>query len=349
MVRAQAAAIADAPRPPRRISVPPGTKLRPSPRRRSHTRPKPQPAPRIRSRTSRRLIAVVVLLAQVTLLVLALTLPAFKVRSVAVTGTRLVSADAVVQAAAVPAQSIFTLDVSAVRARVTALPWVQDASVTTELPNRVRVSVQERVPAVRLRRLGTDTFVADNGATLAADANQTALWAHTPALLDDRAGSALPLDPTLLRVLEVAAQRFPAAYGCGVAAFQWGVDDIFSVWTSCGWRLVLGHLDTADALASVPAQMAALGALKGQLDLTHPSFGYIDVENANGPAAAGTPGLPAEVLAANTPLPSGSDSVAGEGNAAANQLPHHAHAPVAAATPAQVAGPAPVIITGSGT
>ncbi|HYL70249.1 MAG TPA: FtsQ-type POTRA domain-containing protein, partial [Candidatus Dormibacteraeota bacterium] len=315
-VRAQAAAIADSPRAPRRFSVPPGTRLRPSPRRRSHTRPKPQPAPKIRSRTSRRLLALAVLLVQIALLVLALTLPAFRVRSVTVAGTRLVSADAVLQAAAVPQQSIFTLDASTIRARVLALPWVQDASVTTELPNRVHLTVRERVPAVRLRRLGADTFVADNGASLPADANQTLLWGRTPALLDDRAGSTLPLDPTLLRVLEITAQRFPAVFGCGVAAFQWGVDDVFSVWTTTGWRVVLGHLDTADALAQVPAQLAALGALKGQLDFTHPSFGYIDVENPAGPAAAGSPGLPAEVLAANTPLPPPTSGGAGTGGAA---------------------------------
>ena len=109
---------------------------------------------------------------------------------------------------------------------------------------------------------------------------------------------------------------------------------------------MLGHLDTADALAQVPAQLAALGALKGQLDFVHPKFGYIDVENAAGPAAAGTPGLPAEVLAANTPLP---PPTSGAGGVAVNQLPHRQHAPVAAAPPVSTAGPAPVIVTPAAT
>ena len=283
--------------------MPPGTRLRSSPRLRSRTRARPKAAPRPRAASPRRVIAAAVLLVQLGLLVMALTLPAFKVHAVAISGTRLVSQGAVQDTAAVPPQSIFTIDADAIRARVRALPWVQEATVATELPGTVRIAVTERTPAVRVRRASSDTFVADNGATMNATSDSQALWLKTPVLLDDRAGSALPLDPGLLRILAITAQRFPAVFGCSVAAYQWGVDDVFSIWTNTGWKLVLGHLDTADAVAQVPAQLAALGALRGQLDLAHPTFGYIDVENPAAPAASGTPGLPAEVTAAKDPLP----------------------------------------------
>lgn len=302
-VRAQAAAIADAPRPARRFSVPAGTQLRPAQRRRSHPAARAPSLPRVRWRAPRRLIAVAVLAVQVTLLVLALTLPVFKVKTVAITGTRLVTQASVLAAAAVPHQSIFTLDADSIRARVAALPWVESATVVTDLPATVRIDVTERTPAVRLRRDGEDLYVADDGATMPADSGISSLWTSTPPLLDERAGSPQPIDPALLRILEVTAQRFPSVFGCSVAAFRWDVDGEFSIWTSTGWRAVLGHVDTADALAGVPAQLSALAALRGQLDFQHPKFEYINVENPNSPTIAGKPGLPADVIAASTPLP----------------------------------------------
>lgn len=259
--------------------------------------------PRVRLRAPRRLIAVAILALQVTLLVLALTLPMFKVKTVAISGERLVTHQAVLAAASVPHQSIFTLDADSIRARVAALPWVQDVTVVTDLPATVRIDVTERTPAVRLRRDGVDLYVADNGATMAADPRILSLWSSTPPLLDERAGSPQSIDPALLRVLEITAQRFPSVFGCSVAAFRWDVDGEFSIWTSTGWRAVLGHVDTADGLAGIPAQLSALAALRAQLDFQHPKFEYINVENPNSPTIAGKPGLPPDVLAARTPLP----------------------------------------------
>ena len=270
---------------------------------------------------------------QLALLVLALMLPAFKVHAVSISGTRLVSQGSVRDTAAIPQQSIFTIDADAIRARVRALPWVQDVTVSTELPDTVRIAVTERTPAVRVRRASSDVFVADNGAMMTATQDSPAVWTKTPVLLDDRAGSTQPVDPALLRILAITAQRFPVVFGCSVAAYQWGADDVFSIWTSTGWKLVLGHLDTADALNQVPAQLAALGAVRGQLDFAHPTFGYIDVENPAAPAAAGKPGLPAEVTAAKDPLPAPSDS-ATIASTSSNALPHR---PRAAVTPAPVA------------
>jgi len=280
-----------------------------------------------------------VLLVQLALLVLALTLPAFKVHIVAVSGTRLVSQGIVMDTAAIPHQSIFTVDADAIRARVRALPWVQDVTVATELPGTVRIAVTERAPAVRVRRASTDIFIADNGATMTATQDSPAVWNTTPVLLDDRAGSAQPIDPGLLSILAITAQRFPAVFGCSVAAYQWGIDDVFNIWTTTGWKLVLGHLDTADALAQVPGQLAALGALRGQLDFTHPTFGYIDVENPAAPAAGGSPGLPAEVTAAKDPLPAASVGATAS-TSSPQALPHR---------PRAVPTLAPITVTGTGT
>ena len=43
-------------------------------------------------------------------------------------------------------ESILTLDIEALKARLRASPWVADATVTRALPDTVRVEIHERVP-----------------------------------------------------------------------------------------------------------------------------------------------------------------------------------------------------------
>ena len=296
--RAQAAAIADAPRPARRFAVTAGTRLRASPRPRRHN-PKRPPAIVVKRRASskRRLLTVAALFAQVVLLLLALNLPVFQVRQVTVGGTRLLGRDSVLMAAAVPNHSIFIVDTQAVSARIEALPWVQSATVSAELPASVRISVVERSPALRVRRGGAEWLVAGNGATLAEPRPPEAAWSSLPVLFDNRVGSPQPVPAALVRMLSEAAQRYPAVLGCTVAAFEWDVDGVLAIWASSGWRAVLGHADTVDAVARVPSQLAMLGALRGSLNFSRPSFGYVDLENAAAPAVGGKPGLPPELAA----------------------------------------------------
>ena len=248
------------------------------------------------------------LLLEVTALILALTLPVLRVRTITVRGNRLMSSATLLRAADVPATSIFTVDGSALRLRLLTLPWVEDATVTTDLPGTVHLDVVERPPVLRVRRGDVDSLVAANGATLSARSAGAAELHSMPVLLDDRVGSPAPLDTSLVQTLSLAAARFPAVFGCGVAAFQWGSDDMFAVWTSCGWRAILGHVDTDAEIAGIPAQLSALASLKAQLSFTHPAFGYVDLDNAGAPAVGGAPGLPAEILSATqSSLSAGAD------------------------------------------
>ncbi len=247
LVRAQASLIVDSSRPVRRLTVSPGTRLSASPRKRRHSHRGKAPAPPVaRRHTSwrRRIIAIGALTVQVALLVLVLTLPAFQVRKVMVLGARLVTTSAVVAAAEVPEESIFTINGAAIQSRVLALPWVESAVVTTQLPATVSIDIVERTPALRIRRDGADTLVAANGATLPGIDATPAASRGIPVLIDDRAGSPQPLNPQLVQMLSTIAQRFPAVFGCSVDAYLWGADDVVSIWTSTGWRAVLGPLDT---------------------------------------------------------------------------------------------------------
>jgi cell division septal protein FtsQ len=284
----------------------------------------------VRVRHTRHWVAAAVLLVEVAALVLALTLPAFRVQTVTVSGNRLVSTATLLRTADVPSTSIFTVDGDSVRSRLMGLPWVQDVTVTTDLPSTVHIAVVERASVLRVRRGGSETLVAGNGAALPATSASAQALVSIPVLVDDRIGSATPIDPSLLQMLSATAQRFQSVFGCTVAAFQWGADDVFAVWASTGWRAILGHLNTDAAIARIPAQLAALAALKTHLDFAHPGFGYVDLDNIQGPAAGGAPGLPQEILKASLPL-SGS----------AQSSPSSVAPPVSTPTPTPAPSPSP--------
>jgi cell division septal protein FtsQ len=345
-VRAIAASLVDGPHMGRRFHVPDGVALEPSIRRRHH-------GPRTRSPTAhaprgplvRRLVAAAFLLAQGGLLAALLTAPAFRVHTIEVTGDHLLSRNAVLQAAHVPQSSLFTVDGDAIRARVTELPWVRAATVTTQLPSTVQITVTEWQPDLLLRHGAQGAFVAANGATLPFTQSTAAARRGVPLLLDYRPGAQQPLMTGLADLLASAAQRWPSVYGCTVAAFVISNSNILSAWSSTGWQAIFGALDSSDALAAIPGQLAVLAALKGRLDLAHPAFGYVDLENPATPAIGGHPGEPASLRSdiAGSALPTSAPavSVAPTTASPAATRPSPTSTPQATATPAPTPRPTP--------
>lgn len=299
-IRAVAAGLVDGPRMGRRFHVPEGVPLQPSPRRRRHGARRAAAATvmeRGRPRVARRLVAAAVLLVQVAVLVVLMVSPAFAVRTVDVAGDRLLSPGAVLAAARVPRSSLFTVDGDAIRARLASLPWVRSATVTTELPSTVRITVTEWQPDL-LRRDGAESvFVAGNGATLPFTQSTAAARAGVPLLLDYRAGTPQPLLPGFADLLASAAQRWQATYGCGLDAFVISGSGVLSAWCSSGWQAVFGAVDGSDAVAAIPGQLEVLAALRGRVDFAQPTFGYVDLEDPGSPAIGGTPGEPAAIRA----------------------------------------------------
>jgi cell division septal protein FtsQ len=240
----------------------------------------------------RRVAAAAFLIAQVGLLAALLTAPTFRVHSIVVTGDRLLSREAVLAAARVPHSSLFTVDGEAIRARLAGLPWVRTATVTTQLPSTVDIAVTEWQPDLLLRHGAASSFVAANGATLLLTGSTAAATAGIPVLLDYRATALQPLPNGFADLLASAAQRWPAVYGCSLEAFVLSSSNLLSAWCSSGWEAVFGALDSGDALTAIPGQLAVLAALRGRLDLAHPTFGYVDLENPAAPAVGGHPGEP---------------------------------------------------------
>jgi hypothetical protein len=122
---------------------------------------------------------------------------------------------------------------------------------------------------------------------------------------------------------------------------------VLSAWSSTGWEAVFGALDSGDALAALPEQLAVLAALKGRLDFMHPSFGYVDLENPAAPAIGGKPGEPATVKSAlaGSMLPSTPPAAIGTPAAAASPTPATVATPTAgpSGSPTAAATPTPVV------
>jgi cell division septal protein FtsQ len=296
--RAAAASIVDTPRIARRFAVPDDEPLRPTGRRRVH-RTSARRVPASVSLISRRRVALAVLVIQVVALLAVLVLPVFRARNVSISGNHLVDHGAIMRASQISSsQSLFTIDGEQVRQRIEKLPWVRTASVETELPSTVRISVREWTPVLMLHRGSQQLAIADSGDILDLGQADVPVPPGVAMLVDNRPtptavhsrASLGTIEPVLVRTLVVTGQRFPQAFGVGVNHFEWQSDGLFAIVTTAGWRAILGHMLTDQDIAIVPDQLAALLSLKGKLTFAKPSFGYVDLENPAAPAVGGKPG-----------------------------------------------------------
>lgn len=297
--RAAAASIIDQPRVARRYALTGDAPLRTTDRRRLHRHAMPRVAFPGAS-ISRRRLALGVLAVQVVALLAILVLPVFRASSVLISGNRLLDRATILAAAHIsPSQSLFTIDGEQVRQRLERLPWVRSASVETELPHTVRISIREWTPVLVLHRGTHELAIADDGSLL--DLGRVAVPAPpgVPLLVDSRpqlaaarigGGSDASIDSLLVRTLVITSQRFPAVFGIAVDHFEWQPDGLFAIVTTSGWRAILGHMLTDDDIAAVPDQLAALVSLKGKIDFVHPTYGYVDLEDPGQPAVGGKPG-----------------------------------------------------------
>ena len=133
----------------------------------------------------------------------------FVVRSVTVSGTRLVSTAQVIAAADVPLGTpLSRVNAGAVTQRVEAIRQVASATVTLDWPDHVAIAVTERVPvmAVRMAAGGYDLVDPSGVIVRLATAKPTGLPLFTTSLT----GSALRADPGVEAVSAVLAELAPS-------------------------------------------------------------------------------------------------------------------------------------------
>jgi cell division protein FtsQ len=127
------------------------------------------------------------------------------VRSVAVTGARLVPASEVVAAANVPPGTpLARVNVAQVTQRVDAIRQVSSATVTKDWPDALTITIRERTPAVAVRMTGGGYDLVDPAGVIVRWAADKP--AALPLYLTSVSGSALRGDPGVATAAAVLAE-----------------------------------------------------------------------------------------------------------------------------------------------
>lgn len=140
----------------------------------------------------------------------------FFVQTASMRGLRYTTAEQVYRQADIDRYNIFWVDERAVAQRIEALPYVRQATVTTALPNQVRIEIEEREPLAVWKVNGQEFWVDSEGYTMPALTAETpaaaGLAAALPVLWDLDGSTALAdnrLDPQLIASLRQVHQQAP--------------------------------------------------------------------------------------------------------------------------------------------
>jgi cell division protein FtsQ len=133
----------------------------------------------------------------------------FVVRSVTVTGTRLVSTEQVIAAADVPLGTpLSRVDAGAVTRRVETIRQVSSATVTLDWPDHVAIAVTERVPVMAVRMANGSYDLVDPSGVIVL--SKMAKPAGLPLFTTPLSGAALRADPGVAAASAVLAELAPA-------------------------------------------------------------------------------------------------------------------------------------------
>lgn len=214
----------------------------------------------------------------------------FLVRTVTISGNRMIDAATLEQLAAVQGQPIWQIEPAAVAARLRTHPYVASATVSLRLPDQVAIEVREPRHALTWQASTQRFAIEPDGrlAPLAASApiSTTAIihdWRATPPSPDFR------IPPAVVEQAQMLLVRLPAEVGMPIEALAW--DPLHGLVTigPDGRVLFWGDSDTLDR------QLNIVEALKRQqiayrvLDLRGRIAAYRTEDDPSLPLASSTP------------------------------------------------------------
>lgn len=220
-----------------------------------------------------RLAAALVLLVSTAGMYGLTTADAFAVdpRTVTVEGLRHTQATAALGALGLADGSmpdLFRISTTELAEALRALPAVRDATVETELPNVIRVTVVEREPIIMWRYPSGARLVDVEGVDLAPATGQEGL----PLVEDGRSG-ATPVPPgTSIAGMDLEVARLlgsiePSDLGSSAPSLALSVTDAegWVLETAEGWRAIFGHYTpTLRPPSSIAMQVACLSGILAQ-------------------------------------------------------------------------------------
>ena len=232
-------------------------------------------------------LAAVLALAELGLAVFLVSGPIFQVRHVDVRGAgRLGPAQVRSIGGLDRPTSVFSVDAATIRRKLTATAWVREATVSTELPDRVVVAVEEWQPvaAYRAGPQGRPLYLSDRGVVLGPAADRLAvLDIQGPAGAEASVGQT-PLELPLLTALVNIQRQLPSLIGQTVAGFQVDGCGNLTLVTGRGWRALFGRVITPEEIAALKDKLAALKSISADVNFSSPDLDYVNLMNPSEPA-----------------------------------------------------------------
>jgi len=197
--------------------------------------------------------------------------PLFRVQTVQVEGTRVLSADEVAALADLQGRSIFRLPLERAEARIRGLRMVKAVQVEAHLPDRVVIRVQERQPWGYWQRGGQLYVVDDEGVVLQG----VSPTGDVPTIIDATGGGALqPGERVNASTISLAVRlrdELPRSVGVRPVRFEFTPQDGLVVSTDADYRAVVGDANGLDyklrVWGAIHRQMGPQGLRGRVLDL----------------------------------------------------------------------------------
>ncbi|MDE3089977.1 MAG: FtsQ-type POTRA domain-containing protein [Chloroflexota bacterium] len=194
----------------------------------------------------------------------------FYVYALDVNGIQYLSQGEVERASGVIGYNIFFVDAHAVERALAKLPEVKSVRVTTGLPQRVTVSVEERAPDVIWLRGAEAYWVDAEGIVFRARANLTTL----PSIRDLDQVTVKPGQPVAPDAF-AASRALRAVWPDAPRAFEWSTARGLAYTDEHGWKIYLG-----DA-SEMAGKLATLRALVPQLLSQNAKIKFIDLSKGD--------------------------------------------------------------------
>ncbi|MDP8925048.1 MAG: FtsQ-type POTRA domain-containing protein [Chloroflexota bacterium] len=217
-----------------------------------------------------RLVALILLFGASGLLYHVAASDNFRITSVVVSGTRLLSSSEVEAAASVSGVNIFWLRQEEIARRLQSVPAIESVEAGAYLPNRVEVRIGERSPVAVWLSGDVPWLVDGEGRVLRSVPTPPAL----PALRDVGAPSLAPgasIDREALATLFRLQELLPRAAGLSPREFEYSADAGVTVIADSGLRVVFGRGDELEW------KVTALGAVRRELERQGQRAELIDV------------------------------------------------------------------------
>jgi cell division septal protein FtsQ len=156
----------------------------------------------------------------------------FTVRQVQVVGARL-PVSAIVRAADVSGQNIFSISSDTVISRLDRVPEIVVQRVDVSFPDRVIIYARARTPMVALRT-GNQLFVMDPNGKIIHRVQSTSL----PVIVG--AGPGASLNPGIVQAVRYAVQTMPYVWGGRIATFRLSSRTGLTIVGRAGWSADVG-------------------------------------------------------------------------------------------------------------